>query len=356
MRKKATLRDVAQIAGVSTATVARVLHNNGYVANETRIAVERAVEQTGYRLNLLARNLRQQRTNVIGHILYAIAPNPFYAQVALGVEQEAFSHGYSVLAFNVQGHPERERIGVETLIARQVDAILFTTPAAASNVQLALDSGRPVVQVERPTGVRTSCVLVDNYAGSVMAVEHLIELGHNAIAFIGASYRHDLSKASQLVDERRHIGYLDTMHKHGIPVQDRWVRLGRHYSIEGRGSPGDGYRFTGEFLDAPVRPTAIFGSSDFLAAGAYQAIYERGLRIPQDISVVGYDDTLGEYLAPPLTTVAQPMSEIGAVACRLAIMELANGSTGTHEVHVRSLSVQWVGRASTGPAPTPVES
>ncbi len=349
MGKKPTLKDVANHAGVSTATVARVLHNRGYVAAETRIAVERAIEETGYRLNLLAQNLRRQRTNVLGHILYAISPNPFYAQVALGVEQEAMKHGYGILSYNVQGDPERERAGVETLIQRQVDAILFTTPASSANVQLALDAGIAVVQVERPTGVQTSSVLVDNYLGSVAAVEHLIRLGHRRIAFIGARFEEDPTRASRLVERQRLDGYLDALRRHGLAVDEGLIRFGEYYSLGKNATPGDGYHFTHELLDGADPPTAIFAACDFLAAGAYQAIYARGLHVPRDISVVGFDDTLAAYLAPPLSTVEQPTFEIGQAAVQLALKQLADGARSRRLI--KQLAVRWVERSSTGPAP-----
>ena len=149
MAKNPTLKDVANRAGVSTATVARVIHDNGYVAVATRERVEYAIEETGYQMNVLAQSLRRQRTRVLGNLLFGMHPNPFYARIALGTEQFAQQHGYSILDFSVQGDVERERIGVETLIRRQVDAILFITPASAVNVQLAVDAGVPVVQVER---------------------------------------------------------------------------------------------------------------------------------------------------------------------------------------------------------------
>lgn len=348
-RKKATLRDVAAWAGVSTATVRRVLTEQGYVAPETRRAVEDALAATVYRPNVLAQSLRIQRTAVIGHILYAISPNPFYAQVALGAEQEALRHGYSILAMNVQGDAAREKMAVETLIRRRVDAILFTTPVSIENVKMALDDGVAVVQVERPTGLNTNMVLVDNYAGAVMATEHLIGLGHRRIAFMGANFTHDPSRASQLLEEQRVTGFLDTMSCHGLSLPEKWVALGTYYSIQGSGTPGDGCRFMHCFLDDNPRPTAIFAACDFMAAGAYQAIYARGLRVPQDISVVGFDDTLGPYLAPPLTTVAQPMLAIGQAAVELAIAQIDHKPNGAWTEGVRRLEMAWVKRASTAP-------
>ena len=355
MTKKPTLKDVAIRAGVSTATVARVLHKKGYVAADTREQIERAIEEAGYRMNVLAQSLRQQRTRVLGNLLFSMHPNPFYAQVALGTERHAQQHGYSILGFSVQGDPDRERIGVETLIRRQVDAILFITPVSASNVQLAVDAGVPVVQVERNTRVQTSMVLVDNYAGSVAATEHLIALGHRRIAFIGSTIKHDSDGASQLIEEQRLAGYVDTMRSHGLPVRDQWVGLGEYFPGDRSDAQSDGYRFACQYLDEEPRPTAIFAAGDFLAAGVCQAIYARGLHVPNEISIVGYDDTLGVYLAPPLTTVVQPMLELGMTASELAIAELEANAKGGGPVLLSTLQLttHLVVRASTGPPAEP---
>ena len=207
MTRRPTLVDVAERAGVSTATVARVLHRRGYVA------AEQAVAETGYSLNLLAQGLRRQHTSIIGHVLHAIFPNPFYAEVALGAEQEAMSQGYGVLAYNVQGDPEREQAGVRTLIQRRVDAIIFTTPLAAGNVSLALEAGIPVVQVERPTAVETAAIRVDNYASMVAAMDHLLALGHERIAFIGAEF------APGTIEEQRFRAYRDSLERRRLPLR-----------------------------------------------------------------------------------------------------------------------------------------
>ena len=162
MSKKPTLKDVAHEAHVSTATVARVLHGRGFVSKEARKQVDEAIQKTGYRLNFLAQSLRQQRTKTIGHLLTSISPNPFFAGVELGVENEAIQNGYSVLIWNVFEDPKREVLGVETFVQRQVDAIIFTTPIDPKNVETALSAQIPVIQVERPTKVQSHKVLVDN--------------------------------------------------------------------------------------------------------------------------------------------------------------------------------------------------
>jgi LacI family transcriptional regulator len=316
--------------------VARVLHGRGFVSPASRKRVEAAIESTGYRLNILAQSLRRQRTRTIGHLLTSISPNPFFAGVELGVENEAIQHGYSVLIWNVFEDPRREALGVEAFVQRQVDAIIFTTPIEEKNVQTAISANIPVVQVERPTQVRSHAVLVDNYAGAVSAAEHLIELGHRAIGYIGGdprSYRTNLS-----VDEQRLAGYRDTLVKHGIEPREDWYASGKYYSLE------DGYQIMDGFL-ARGEVTAVIAACDILAAGALQAVYHHQLRVPDDISVVGFDDTYASYLAPPLTTVQQPMFEIGQMAARLAIESLDRGEIEPYRTE--RLSTRLTVRAST---------
>lgn len=348
-KKSLTLKDVAKIAGVSTATVARVLYNNGYIADDTRTRVEAAIQQTGYRINTVARSLRIQRTATIGHILNCIVPNPFFAGVALGAEQEANKHGWSILMVNVQADAQRERLGVETFIQQRMDAILFTTPVSEANVQLALDAGIPVVQVERPTSLATHAVVVDNYAGSTEAIEHLIAQGHRRIVFMGGdpAVRSVDKFFGRYVEEERLAGYHDTLQKYSIPLDERLIILGQYYSLN---EPFETYISLKHLLQSAERPTAIFATSDMLAACVLQEIYACGLRIPDDISVIGYDDTIARYLTPPLTAVRQPMMDLGKTAVRLVLQHFQEEETlpiGTWQQVMLPTSL--VVRASTGP-------
>lgn len=355
IKKNVTLKDVARIAGVSTATVARVLHDTGYIAEETRKQVEAAIRETGYRMNVVAQGLRKQQTMSIGHILHSIMPNPFYAGVALGVEQEALKQGWGVLMINVQGDARRERLGVETLIQRRVDAILFTSAVAEANVRLALEAGLQVVQLQQPTSVPTHQVTADNYVGSVAAAEHLIELGHRRIAYIGAGPAYDHQDTTflerlGLAERERFSGYVAMLQKHQIPLDERLIAFGEYYSPDHTKGSDDGYIYTRQFLQLADRPTALFATCDILAAGALQAIYEQALRVPDDISLVGFDNTYAPYLAPPLTTVELPMLDIGKSAVRIVLeQDQQEASTTWVQQQVR-LSTRLVIRSSTGPA------
>jgi LacI family transcriptional regulator len=356
MTKNTTLIEVAERAGVSIATVSRVLRNNGYVAPATRKRVEEAIRATGFRVNAVAQGLRSQRTFTIGHLMQSIAPNPFFAQVALGVENEARRSGYSVLLFNVNGNPQFEAEGVNRLIERRVNAIIFTTAVDAANVATAVAAGIPVVQVERYTPVPTHMVRVDNFSGSAAATRHLIELGHTDIAYIGV----DPTKGSTTtgypghreVDEQRMCGYTETMAQYGLPVKQSLIRICRSYGAVGdiAEAPAEAYEAARSLLAERPRPSAIFATYDIFAAGVLQAVYEAGLRVPADVSVIGFDNTYAPYLAPQLTSVAQPMLDIGRTAARIVVQTLQEEEPPP-SLRTEVLSTRLVVRASTGPSP-----
>jgi LacI family transcriptional regulator len=358
-RPAATLKQVAALAGVSTATVARVLHNNGQVADDTRRAVEAAIRESGYRPNILARGLRIRRTFTLGHVLQTTALNPFFAGVAIGAEQEAERHGCGVLVFNTERDPDRERRGVEMLIQRRVDAILFTTPSADRNVELAVEAGIPVVQVERVGPTPTLTVTVDNYVGARAATEHLLALGHRRIAFLGLDPETPTEPRGgvaagpaprRAVERERLAGYLDALAAVGIPAPPHLVALGRtYYSTEYARAT------SAPWLAMPPgeRPTAVFAAGDILAAGILQEAHDRGFRAPDDLSVIGFDDTYATYLSPPLTSVGQPIAAIGQTAARLAMEALRSGDA-REWVRTERLATRLVVRESTGP-PKPVD-
>lgn len=352
-RRSATLKDVAELAGVSTATIARVMHKKGYVSESTRIAVEAALAQSGYRVNAVAQGLRKQRTFMIGHVLKRIAANPFFAEVALGAQEEAFRSDCGVVLANTQADAERERQAVEMLIQRRVDAIIFTTWTDERNVRVAVEAGVPVVQVQRVGDVETHTVTADNYSGALDATAHLLSLGHRRIAFIGVDPYAELSNVDdgpvpvthRVIERDRLNGFLDAHNVAGVKPFDELIDLqGSYYSVE------HARVVVKRLLTLPPhhRPTAVFATSDMIAAGVLQEIYAHGLRIPSEISVVGFDDTLSTLFAPPLTTVEQPMREIGQAAARLAIHSLQEAG-GSQPFRHEQLTTTLVLRESTGP-------
>lgn len=342
MSKPATLIEVARLAGVSTATVARVLQKRSYVSKEARARIETALEVTGYRPNAMARGLRQQRSFTIGHIVTAVTANPFFVNVAHGAEDEAFANGFKTLLFNHNGSKERERAGIERFIEQRVDAVLFTTAISADDVALLTKENIPVVQVERRVTLEAPSVTVDNEVGALEAMEYLAGLGHRRIAFIGGTPHIQ----DTMVETERESAYRHGLARAGLSWSDDYVRFGEYYSPDD-GTGRDGYRHTKAFLSLPKgkRPTAIFATCDILAAGALQAIYQAGMRVPEDISLVGFDDTLALNLTPELTTVAQPMEELGRRAFGLAL-SMIEGERSPPPVRLPS---RLVVRRSAGP-------
>jgi DNA-binding LacI/PurR family transcriptional regulator len=320
-RSATTLRDVAARAGVSTSTVARVVHGNGYVAAQTRERVEAAMREGGFRLNAVASGLKRRRSATIGTLLHETLPNPFFAEVALGVEHGASEHGFNVLVYNAGGLADNERAGVEAFLSQQVEAIVFAKPVDARNVELAHRAGVAVVEVEKPLFSGGGTVLVDNYVGATAAMRHLLELGHEHVGFIGEPLR-DAPVDGQPVDRvvnERFAGYRDALAEHGVGVDESLIVVGDYSSDIGWPSLRTGYDYTTTLLDQNPAVTAVFAGSDLLASGALQALYERQIRVPDRASVIGFDDTYAKHLAPPLTTVRQPMFEMGEAAAKLAL-------------------------------------
>lgn len=335
------LKDVAALAGVSTATVSRVMHRNGYVSEDARARVEAALRETGYRLNAVAQGLRQQRTTTLGHIVQGLLPNPFYAEVAMGVEHGADERGFTVLLFNARGNADRERQGVETLLARRVDGIVFTTALEEDNVRLAYEAGTPVVEVEKPLFAAAGSVIADEYAGALEAMRHLLELGHRKIGFLGEPPQ-PLPGRDGETGRSRFGAYRDALAGVGEEVDRSRVVVGTYWQQPGYADLRPGFDYMERLLTQAPDTTAIFAASDVLAAGALQDLYTRRIRVPEDLSVVGFDDTLARHLSPALTTVQMPMFEMGR---RAALMSIDAGHGGAVERCTATLVV----RGSSGP-------
>jgi DNA-binding LacI/PurR family transcriptional regulator len=332
-----TLREVARRAGVSTATVARVLQGGTRVAPETAARVNHVLTDSGYRVNAVAQGLSRGTTRTIGHLLHVAGVNPFYSWVALGLQRRAAEYGYEVILYNSHADAASEAAGVDVFLSRRVDAIVFTTALDPKNVETAA-AAVPVVQVERPTPFPTATVTVDNGRGATEATRHLIELGHRDIVFMGAPAVHEDWPSRGAVEQQRINGYLRAMRSAGLPPRIKTHdRGGAQYTEE------LGRELARKVLAHEAIPTAIFAGSDLFAAGVLQALHEARLRVPDDISVVGFDDTDAAKLTPPLTTVALPMIDIGREALQLALLNNRN-------VH-RRLRSTLVTRASTSKPP-----
>jgi DNA-binding LacI/PurR family transcriptional regulator len=343
--RNATLKDVAARAGVSTATVSRVLHNHGYVSAAARERVEAALRESDYRLNTVAQELRRRRTIALGLIVQGLE-NPVFAEVTMGVERAAAEQGFNVLLFNARGSAELERRHVETLLRRRVDGIVFTAVLRAEHVRIARAAGVSVVQVARRVDEEAAAVVIDGHAGAVQAMEHLLGLGHRAIAYLGDPYGFfgdpsPFPEGGGAVRER-FAAYREGLAGVGVAPKPSWLVEGEFPRDPGGwGSVETGAGHMRRLLAQAPELTAVFAASDILAAGALQELYRQGVRVPADLSLVGVDDSFARHLSPPLTSVRYPMFDLGMQAASIAIEQLdGDGGEPAHVVLPMELAVR----------------
>jgi LacI family transcriptional regulator len=302
-----TIREVAESAGVSYATVSHVINNTRLVSPETRGRVLAAMTALNYRPNALARSLRQGKTNTIGLVLPDSA-NPFFAEISRSIEDETFKKGYSVFLCNTELDIQRELFYVDVLSKRQVDGIIFVAAGdQADSLDFLLSRNMPVVMIDRDLpNVEVDAVLTDHQLGGYLATHHLLELGHTRIACIAGP-------SSITPSAERMIGYRQALEEAGLPFDEKLVLRGDYHAQSGMD-------ITHTILQMNPRPTAIFALNDLMALGALRAAAEAGCSVPSDLAVVGYDDLeLSHFTNPPLTTIAQPKKEIGAQAVDLLV-------------------------------------
>jgi len=319
---RVTLRDVARKAGVSINTVSRALNDRPEISPETKERVLRAAAKLGYRPNKLARGLRSNKTEIIGVIVGDIA-NPFFSAVVQGMGKKARGLGYSLILQDTGEDYENEEEAVRIMQYEQVDGVLLTpVQTDKKSVQLLQEAGIPFVLVARYfTDIETDYVVADDAQGGWLATTHLIDRGHKRIAFInGPSYN---SSARERME-----GYTRALCEHGIEVDDRLIRTCA-LTME------DGYVHTKDILrEIRPRPTAFFAFSDFVALGIMQALRGKGIKVPRDMAVVGYDDiAFASCLEVPLTTVRMPKREMGAKAVEILIKKIEQkGAAGRCQV------------------------
>jgi LacI family repressor for deo operon, udp, cdd, tsx, nupC, and nupG len=325
-----TVKEIAAIAKVSVATVSRALQRPEIVSEETRQRIHEVVKRLGYTPNALARNLRTARTRLIIALLPDIA-NPFFSEVIRGIEQVAHENGYSVLLGETQSSLVREQAYADMVAARQADGIITMSHRVPA---IPIDGRLPVVNAcEYVKDKKISSVYIDNVAAAGAAVDYLVTLGHRDIAFIAGP-----SSSSICVD--REQGYQLALQRAKIPANPALTAVG-DFSIEA------GERAIDLFLSQGQSFSAVFCSNDEMAIGAMRALISHGLRVPEDVSVVGFDDIrFARYTSPPLTTVAQPKNALGREAMTMLIELLNDPEVPPRK---RVLSADLVVRGSTAP-------
>ena len=297
MRRSPTILDVADRAGVSKSTVSNVIRGVVGVSDETRRKVDSAIKQLGYRPNILARQLVQQRTNILGVVVGDLA-NPFYAEMAKSVERQASARGYTAMFCNTEGDSESEFAGIEMLLAQRVAGIVFLAFSGDSRTM------RETHQHDVPA-VFLSCherwgdvVAVDDELGGRLATRHLLECGHRRLAFLSIPELADSSDQARFEGCLKEAGAVSVKRISWSPEADRTEIDGVESKLRGA--------FTG-----PERITGVFASNDLAAIDLMDFADSAGLRVPDDLSIVGFDDVPMAALARiGLTTVAQPRDEL----------------------------------------------
>lgn len=302
----ATIKDVAARAGVSFTTVSHVVNNTRPVSSEVRTKVEAAIRELNFVPSAVARSLKARTTSTIG-VVIPNNNNPYFAEMSRGIEAYCERRGYCVLLGNSDDEPEKQRKYLRVMIERRIDGLIVASAGGEDTFAEALGrTDLPVVIVDREVpGVRADLVQIDHELGAYLAAQHLLDLGHLRIACIAGP-------AHVVVSDARVKGFTRALEEHGIPVDACQVVAG-DYTSHG------GYEAAGTLLDGR-RPTAIFATNDMMALGALRAAAERGLSVPRDLSVIGFDDIeLSRYFYPALTTVGQSIVMLGERAAQTLI-------------------------------------
>jgi len=310
--KRATVKDVSLAAGVSTATVSRVLAGFDEVSDETRQRVLEAAKALNYQPNRNARNLRKNTISKIGIIISDIQ-NPFFGSVVRGIEKITIKDDYTLILGNSDEDPEREKKLIAMLLEEGVAGIILVpTNTNLDNYRAVIGSHTPFVVIDRQLPLPDlDMVLVNGAAGSETAIDHLFSLGHRKIGFVGGMKHLPVMQA-------REQGYLAALQKHRLPFVEDYLRYGNNRQ-------DGGHAAVCELLSLPQPPTAILIANNLMTLGGLQAIHESGLDIPDQISLVGFDDMdWASSLRPPLTVVAQPAYEMGETAAGILLERIHN--------------------------------
>jgi LacI family transcriptional regulator, galactose operon repressor len=340
-RKTTTIRDVARAAHLSPTAVSRYLNRTMILPAQSATRIEEAIRKLDYQPNGLARNLSLGSSRTIGLVIPEIS-NPFFASLATAVEEVAFQAGYGVLLCNTHNSPDRELSYLRLLSTRQIDGIVYLTSHADNPDLLAMMARdeRIVLVDEDVAGVPAPRVFCENRVGGHIATKHLLEHGHERIAFIGGPKK-------LLSSRERHAGFENALRECKMKSRSRFVRFGSYTAAFGK-------EVAMEMLTRSERPTAFFAASDYVALGVLNAAKSLGISVPNDLSLVGFDDMpFAELLSPPLTTVRQPIQALGEAGARLLI-QLIKGEID--QLPLLQLPVELISRSSVLDVPKGVRS
>ncbi len=330
--KTPTMRDVAELAGVSVQTVSCVVNSTGAISLETRERVWNAIEQLNYKRDPIARIMRTRQSGLIGLLILDIT-NPVLSITASAVEAAAFAEDYKVILYNVGEDMRRQWEYLAAAAEGLIDGLIIVNAINHVETLAFLESEHiTAVLIDCIATTHIPSVAVDNVKAAYIATEHTVELGHRRIAHIAGS-------STLLIAQQRQQGYEQALNDHGLSYRhvvvskrERWNYLA-------------GYETMQELLSSDPLPTAVFAASDEMAIGAYRAIAEAGLRVPDDFSIIGFDDTdVASFVVPALTTIRQPYAEIASKAVSLLLKLIAGKTPATTQI---ILSPELVIRQST---------
>lgn len=323
MPSASSLVDVARRANVSISTVSRTINQTGKISAETQEHVRRVMRELGYKPNRVARRLRAGgKCNLLGLIIPSIQ-NPFFADVARGVEDVAYRNNFAVLLCNYDEDPAKQQFYLDVMEAETVDGIILPPAREQDPGVLAVARrGIPVVCVDRSVGhAAIDKVEIDNERGAFEAVDHLLQKGHRRIGLVSGPDDSSTGHA-------RLLGYRSAHAKAGAPVAPELIRFGDYQQESGR-------NLVAALLDLPAPPTALFVCNNLMMIGALETIFARGLSIPRQIALIGFDDLpLAAVFTPPLTVVRQPAYEVGRSAVELLLKRFAEPTRPTTGVRL----------------------
>lgn len=318
----ATIKDVAKMAGVSTTTVSHVINKTRFVAQETESLVLQAIKDLNYSPSAVARSLKVNTTKSIGMIV-TTSEAPYFAEIIHAVEEHCYRQGYSLFLCNTQNNAEKIKNHLEMLAKKRVDGILVMCSEYLPDSLNLLHSFEniPMVVMDWGPNVHTDIILDNSFDGGYLATKHLIENGHKYIGIIAG----ELTKTTA---KTRYEGFIHAMKEAGLTVNPNWV-------MEGFFEPEDGYECMNKILSQDNLPTAVFCCNDVMALGAISAIGEKGLRVPEDISIIGYDNIhASRFYSPPLTTVHQSKSRLGVQAVNLLFERINHKSDQKEKIEI----------------------
>ena len=308
---RVTITDIATKLNISTSTVSRALKNNRRISESVRKLVNETAQEMGYRPNLLARSLVNEKTFTIGLVIHDISWS-FFSELSQNIQNASESHGYSMFLYSSSDNAEKERIGIESVISGRSDGLIVYANEDADNICLLEQiskSGYPVVLLNNLENAQLDIVTVDNFKGTSQVMEYLSGLGHNQIAYIGPI-------PVKTVEKERLAGYEKF-------IKDKYGFVDRKMVFTGKPYPMLGYDITREMIKNKMSPTAIVVYNDTMALGVLRAILEFGRKIPDDFSVVGFDGLeIGLTAYPPLTTVAVPIIQMADTAVDLIVQRI----------------------------------